>query len=218
MKVGLAPHWVRRSRTSRGGQLPACPDSTLRLFTDGLVEKRGASIDEGLERLATLATDSGQDIEALCEQLLCSMLEDDTPDDVALLAIRPVPLTGRPLLRVPAEPRVLAPLRQTLRRWLRESDADPQVANDILLACGEVCTNVIQHAYGAKEGPLEITLDVRDGTAEVTIRDQGCWRPSSGIHGGYGLLLILELMGSGERAGQMARSCGSAPISAGSDS
>jgi len=178
------------------------PDSTLLLYTDGLVEKRGVSIDEGLERLATVATDGGQDLEAFCEQLLCSMVEGDTADDVALLAIRPVPLTGRPLLRVPAEPRVLAPLRQTLRRWLRESDADPHVANDILLlACGEVCTNVIQHAYGAKEGPLEISLDVRDGTAEVTIRDQGCWRPSSGIHGGYGLPLVQELMESVELMG-----------------
>jgi integral membrane sensor domain MASE1/anti-sigma regulatory factor (Ser/Thr protein kinase) len=177
------------------------PDSTLLLFTDGLVEKRGVSIDEGLQRLATLAADRGEDLEALCEKLLFSMVEDDTADDVALLAIRPIPLSGRPLLRMPAEPRVLAPLRQTLRRWLREGDADPQVANDILLACGEVCTNVIQHAYGAKEGPLEISLDVRDGTAEVTVRDQGCWRPSSGIHGGHGLPLIQELMESVELTG-----------------
>jgi anti-sigma regulatory factor (Ser/Thr protein kinase) len=151
--------------------------------------------------LAAVATGCGQDIEAFCDQLLCSMVEDDAADDVALLVIRPVPLSGRPLLRVPAEPRVLAPLRQTLRRWLRESDADPQVANDILLACGEVCTNVIQHAYGANEGPLEISLDVRDGTAEVTIRDQGCWRPSSGVHGGHGLPLIQELMESVELSG-----------------
>ena len=177
------------------------PGSTLLLFTDGLVERRGASIDEGLQRLATVAMDCGQDIGAFCDQLLCSMVEDDTADDVALLVIRPLPLTGRPLLRMPAEPRVLAPLRQTLRRWLRESDADPHVANDILLACGEVCTNVIEHAYGAKEGPLEISLDVRDGTAEVTIRDQGSWRPSSGVHGGHGLPLIQELMESVELAG-----------------
>ena len=157
------------------------PGSTLLLYTDGLVERRGVSIDEGLERLATVAADGGQDLEAFCERLLCSMVEGDTADDVALLAIRPVPLTGRPLLRVPAEPRVLAPLRQTLRRWLRESDADAQIANDILLACGEVCTNVIQHAYGAKEGPLEISLDVRDGTAEVTseIKDAGGRPPAS---------------------------------------
>jgi len=177
------------------------PDSTLLLFTDGLVERRGVSIHEGLERLGTLAADCGQDIEALCEKLLRSMVEDDTADDVALLAVRPVPLTGRPLLRMPAEPRVLAPLRQTLRRWLRESDADPQVVNEVLLACGEVCANVIEHAYGAKEGPLEISLDVRDGTAEVIVRDRGCWRPSSGLDGGHGLPLTQELMESVELSG-----------------
>jgi anti-sigma regulatory factor (Ser/Thr protein kinase) len=132
---------------------------------------------------------------------LGSMVKGVISDDVALLAIRPVPLAGGLRLHVPAEPRVLAPLRQTLRRWLREIDAAPPVANDILIACGEVCANVIQHAYGAKEGPLEISLDVRDGTAEVTIRDQGCWRPSSGVHGGHGLPLIQELMESVELSG-----------------
>jgi integral membrane sensor domain MASE1/anti-sigma regulatory factor (Ser/Thr protein kinase) len=176
-------------------------DSTLLLFTDGLVERRGSSLHEGLERLGALAAASDQDIEALCERLLRSMVEDETADDVALLAIRPVPLTGRPLLRMPAEPRVLAPLRQTLRRWLRESDADPHVANDILLACGEVCANVIEHAYGATEGPLEVSLDVRDGTAEVIVRDRGSWRPSSGLDGGHGLPLTQELMESVELSG-----------------
>jgi anti-sigma regulatory factor (Ser/Thr protein kinase) len=173
------------------------PGSTLLLFTDGLVEKRGVSIQEGLERLETLAADCDQHIEAFCEMLLDSMVKGVISDDIALLAIRPVPLAGG-LLQVPAEPRVLAPLRQTLRRWLREIDATPPVANDILLACGEVCANVIQHAYGAKEGRLEISLDLCDGTAEVTVRDQGCWRPSSGIHGGHGLPLIRELMESVE--------------------
>jgi integral membrane sensor domain MASE1/anti-sigma regulatory factor (Ser/Thr protein kinase) len=176
-------------------------DSTLLLYTDGLVERRGRSLHEGLERLGTLAAACDQDIGALCETLLRSMVEDETADDVALLAIRPLPLTGRPLLRMPAEPRVLAPLRQTLRRWLRESDADPQVADDILLACGEVCANVIEHAYGAKEGPLEISLDVRDGTAEVVVKDRGSWRPSSGLDGGHGLPLIQELMESVELSG-----------------
>jgi integral membrane sensor domain MASE1/anti-sigma regulatory factor (Ser/Thr protein kinase) len=174
------------------------PGSTLLLFTDGLVEKRGVSIQEGLERLEILAADCDQDIETFCEVMLASMVEGVISDDVALLAIRPLPLAGGLLLHVPAEPRVLAPLRQTLRRWLREIDAAPPVANDILIACGEVCANVIQHAYGAKEGLLEISLGLCDGTAEVTVRDQGCWRPSSGIHGGHGLPLIQELMESVE--------------------
>jgi integral membrane sensor domain MASE1/anti-sigma regulatory factor (Ser/Thr protein kinase) len=174
------------------------PGSTLLLFTDGLVERRGVSIQEGLERLQTLAADRDQDIEAFCEVILGSMVEGVISDDVALLAIRPLPLAGGLLLQMPAEPRVLAPLRQTLRRWLREIDAAPPVANDILLASGEVCANVIQHAYGAKDGPLEISLDLCDGTAEVTVRDRGCWRPSSGIHGGHGLPLAQELMESVE--------------------
>jgi len=174
------------------------PGSTLLLFTDGLVEKRGVSIQEGFERLEILAADCDQDIETFCEVILASMVEGVISDDVALLAIRPLPLAGGLLLHVPAEPRVLAPLRQTLRRWLREIDAAPPVANDILIACGEVCANVIQHAYGAKEGLLEISLGLCDGTAEVTVRDQGCWRPSSGIHGGHGLPLIQELMESVE--------------------
>jgi anti-sigma regulatory factor (Ser/Thr protein kinase) len=64
-----------------------------------------------------------------------------------------------------------------------------------------VSANLIQHAHGAKEGLLEIGLDLSDGTAEVTVRDQGCWRPSSGIHGGHGLPLIQELMESVELTG-----------------
>lgn len=60
---------------------------------------------------------------------------------------------------------------------------------------------MIEHAYGAKEGPLEISLDVSDGTAEVTVRDRGSWRPSSGLHGGHGLPLTQELMESVELTG-----------------
>jgi integral membrane sensor domain MASE1/anti-sigma regulatory factor (Ser/Thr protein kinase) len=171
------------------------PGSTLLLFTDGLVERRGAPIGAGLGRLASLAAACDDDVDALCEQLLHYMVGDDVADDIALLALRPIPLAGsRLVVRLPAEPRVLAPLRQTLRRWLREVDAAPDVADDLLLACGEACANVIQHAYGAKEGELEMGLAVRDGTAEVTVRDQGSWRPPSGVDGGHGLPLLRALM------------------------
>jgi anti-anti-sigma factor len=46
------------------------PGSTLLLFTDGLVEKRGVSIQEGLERMEILAADCDQDIETFCEVIL----------------------------------------------------------------------------------------------------------------------------------------------------
>jgi PAS domain S-box-containing protein len=172
--------------------------STLFLFTDGLVERRGATIRDGLERLKTLAAASGEDLEATCDHLLFELVGSDVSDDVALLALRPVRLASEPLfLRLPAEPYVLASFRWTLRRWLREVGASPQIANDILIACGEACANVIQHAYGAKEGLLEVDLVVLDGTIEVTVRDRGTWRPSGGGRGsGYGERLIRGLMDS----------------------
>src|SRR6266705_2502963 len=84
------------------------PGSTLLLFTDGLVERRGASIDAGLDRLARLAAACHDDVDALCEQLLRRMVGDDVADDIALLAVRPIPLVGgRLVVRLPAEPRVL---------------------------------------------------------------------------------------------------------------
>jgi integral membrane sensor domain MASE1/anti-sigma regulatory factor (Ser/Thr protein kinase) len=176
--------------------------STLLLFTDGLVERRGSSILEGLTRLKTLAADPGEDLEVLCDHLLDSMVTDEVSDDIALLALRQVPLAAGPLfLRLPAEPQVLAPLRQTVRRWLREIDADPRIVDDVLVACGEASANAIQHAYGAKDGLFEVSLVVSDGTVDVTIRDRGNWRPSSGSgraarRGGLGQRLMRELMDS----------------------
>jgi anti-sigma regulatory factor (Ser/Thr protein kinase) len=174
----------------------------LLLFTDGLVERRGSSILDGLTRLKTLAADPGEDLEVLCDHLLDSMVTDEVSDDIALLALRQVPLAAGPLfLRLPAEPQVLAPLRQTVRRWLREIDADPRIVDDVLVACGEAFANAIQHAYGAKDGLFEVSLVVSDGAVEVTIRDLGSWRPSSGSgraarRGGLGQRLMRELMDS----------------------
>ena len=176
--------------------------STLLLFTDGLVERRGASILDGLTRLKTLAADPGEDLEALCDQLLSAMVTDEVSDDIALLALRQVPFAAEPLfLRLPAEPHVLAPLRQTIRRWLRELDADPGIVDDVLVACGEASANAIQHAYGAKDGLFEVSLVLSDGAVEITIRDLGSWRPSSGSgraarRGGLGQRLMRSLMDS----------------------
>jgi PAS domain S-box-containing protein len=176
--------------------------STLLLFTDGLVERRGSSILDGLTRLKTLAADPGADLEALCDHLLDSMVTEEVSDDIALLALRQVPLAAGPLfLRLPAEPQVLAPLRQTVRRWLREIDADPRIVDDVLVACGEAFANAIQHAYGAKDGLFEVSLVASDGAVEITIRDLGSWRPSTGSgraarRGGLGQRLMRELMDS----------------------
>ncbi len=63
-------------------------DSTLLLYTDGLVERRGCVIDEGLELLrATVQTLPADNLEAFCDALIDRMGYHGD-DDIALLALR----------------------------------------------------------------------------------------------------------------------------------
>ncbi|HEY1117852.1 MAG TPA: SpoIIE family protein phosphatase, partial [Acidimicrobiales bacterium] len=61
----------------------------LLLYSDGLVERRGQSIQDGLDRLAASFTGRSPDIETACDELY-QLLADQGPaaDDTALLAVR----------------------------------------------------------------------------------------------------------------------------------
>lgn len=84
--LGLDPLTPRTS-----SELAAEPGMTLLLYTDGLVERRGQSIDEGLDLLTAalkeLATDR-LDAGALADELLRRLLPDEPEDDVALVVVR----------------------------------------------------------------------------------------------------------------------------------
>ena len=56
------------------------------LFTDGLIERRGESIDDGMERLRRAVTANGS--EAICRQLTRTMLKDEVEDDTAIVVVR----------------------------------------------------------------------------------------------------------------------------------
>jgi anti-sigma regulatory factor (Ser/Thr protein kinase) len=171
--------------------------ATVLLYTDGLVERRGVSIQDGLDRLsAEAAVTSTDDLDELCDHLLVTLLENHRiADDIALVAMRALPLFEGPLLlSLPAEPRMLVQMRGTLRRWLRESGVPSSEESDILVACGEACANVVQHAYGAARGPMELRARLDEGTLEISVRDQGEWRAAADRGGGWGLQLMRELM------------------------
>jgi PAS domain S-box-containing protein len=69
------------------------PDGhTLLLFTDGLVERRGADLDEGIARLRAALADLGErPPDELCDTLLARLVPQHGDDDVALLAVRAHP-------------------------------------------------------------------------------------------------------------------------------
>jgi PAS domain S-box-containing protein len=63
--------------------------SAILLYTDGLVESRELSIDEGLRRLRETASGAQGRADRIADQVLSTMLADREPgDDVALLVVR----------------------------------------------------------------------------------------------------------------------------------
>lgn len=68
---------------------PFEPGSTLVLYTDGLVERRGEDIDTGLERLAdSLSRHRGLDTDALADALLAELVPPEgSTDDTALIIL-----------------------------------------------------------------------------------------------------------------------------------
>ncbi len=64
------------------------PGTALLAYTDGLVERRGEMLDEGLARLARAAAESQGPLDQLVSSVLDSLLEGNNEDDVALLAFR----------------------------------------------------------------------------------------------------------------------------------
>jgi serine phosphatase RsbU (regulator of sigma subunit) len=75
--------------------------ATLLLFTDGLVERRGRGIDDGIRLLANTAMELGppalRDPEALCDELLMRLLPGFPEDDVILLVVHLTAPTALPV-------------------------------------------------------------------------------------------------------------------------
>jgi PAS domain S-box-containing protein len=84
-----APAIEERAEATR----PMSVGSTLLLYTDGLLERRGESLDEGLARLVEVVGrhDPSAGAEELCRRVQSELTSDALDDDVALLAVR---LTG----------------------------------------------------------------------------------------------------------------------------
>ena len=170
---------------------------TLVLYTDGLVERRSASIDAGLERLAAAARLHALGAPALADDLCDQLVEGPAQDDdVCVLTIHRIPTVSMFSHSFPAAPRELAELRERLRSWLDEHGVGEEVERGVVLAASEAAANAVEHGYGC-DGVGIVTVMARfdDERLELTVRDEGIWREArSDTDRGRGLSIMQAIV------------------------
>jgi serine phosphatase RsbU (regulator of sigma subunit)/anti-sigma regulatory factor (Ser/Thr protein kinase) len=178
-------------------QLTLTPGATLVAYTDGLVERRGTSIDTGIGRLADLLRGaSGRPATGACETILNQVLTTSpVDDDMALLLVRVTEVPAEMAIEVPSDPAVMRTMRLRIGTWLdRRGVAEDQRA-DTVLAITEACNNAIEHGYRGQGGSIRLTLEHRGGRLQIAVEDEGRWRePRADPTRGRGLVIMKSTM------------------------
>ena len=190
--TGVQARYRQESMTLAAG-------SVVLLYTDGLVERRGRSIDEGLEILRDAVAAAPKDPDRLLEHILAHVVgSGERGDDIALLAARVLPVAPQPLeLRLAGRLESMDLVRDAMRAWLEGTDLDRSEGEDVVLATWEACANAIEHALEPQLDLVSVTAGVQDGRIRVTVSDSGRWAPPSiRENRGLGLRLIESLMTS----------------------
>ena len=172
--------------------------SIVVLYTDGLVERRGRSIDEGLAALARAAEQAPRDPDAFVDALVGTLLGAEArQDDVALLAIVLDPALAEPLeLDDPRRPRVAPrPAHGSSRTGSRSAAVSDLDARDILLATWEAGANAIEHSGATDGAVVEVSAMLSGDRIRIGVADHGRWKePEIRDDRGLGLRLIEALM------------------------
>jgi anti-sigma regulatory factor (Ser/Thr protein kinase)/putative methionine-R-sulfoxide reductase with GAF domain len=214
--LGVVPELEARST-----RWPMHDGSTLVFYTDGLVERRGESINEGLNRLCFAVSEDGP--ERLCARLMDSMIGRYVPDDdVALLVLRLRPLgqpseaEGATSETKVARSRLFAPVVQSVREARRfVSECVEQLGlermPDVQLIVSELANNAILHSGSSFDVTVE-RLD--DDAVRVEVRDFGPGTPrlinrGTAADSGRGLQivdLLADTWGVATRPGGIGKS------------
>jgi anti-sigma regulatory factor (Ser/Thr protein kinase) len=192
LPLAIRPQWHRPE-----ARITVPPRATLLLYTDGLVERRGGSIDDGMALAADLVRDGRSGLLDDVADELMSRLEPagGYPDDVAILLYRqPAPLA----MNFALDASDLAPGRAALRSWLTKAGVDPGQIQDVLIAAGEAVANAIEHGHRDRpEGTISLRATAVGDGLQLTVTDTGAWqtpRDIAGSHRGRGISLMRHLM------------------------
>jgi anti-anti-sigma factor len=188
------------------------PGDLLLLYSDGLIERPGRTLDEGKELLATVAADAAADrvlpvgaaatpADRVCQLTVELLTRTGYADDVTTLAAERLraPVPGM-AVELPAALASVAVIRDTLDEWLDQIGPAASDRLTVRLAVIEAVTNAIEHAYPpGQSGPVRVQATLGDdGYVQATVTDQGRWLepdPAAVTVRGHGLMLAGQMSG-----------------------
>jgi anti-anti-sigma factor len=192
---GSLPMGIDNGHEPPSWTVPLSPSSLLLLYTDGLVEATH-NIAEGEAALAAAAREecahpSPDPARAILNHVLASKRP---PDDVAIVTLS---VAGAPVdslrMQVPARPSSLVVVRRSFRRFAHDLGIPDHRIYAMQVALGEALSNVIEHAYAAETGSIDIRAWHGDHILTIAVEDHGQWRPEQLEARGYGLLIMRTL-------------------------
>ena len=183
--------------------VPLAPDAVVAFYTDGLIERRGESLDIGLERLREAISPGAPD--RVAHEIMRHLVGSRMPeDDIALVVVHrtAVPSEAAVQSHSDDEPKVFAvPYDATgpvaARRFVRRFASDYTLgdAEVLELIASELVTNAIVHGAA----PVQLTLRYEDGETTVEVADGDpdvddvTRRADRAEPGGKGLHLVASL-------------------------
>ncbi|WP_433572704.1 SpoIIE family protein phosphatase [Streptomyces sp. CA-251247] len=173
-------------------QLPE--NSSLVLYTDGLVEDRERDIDESLALLRrTVAGHPDRSPDETCEAVLRALLPERPRDDIALLVGRTRVLDPAKVAdwEVRPDPSAVGEVRGAVARTLAEWGLEEEAFTTELIL-SELVTNAIRYAIG----PIHVRL-ILDRSLICEVSDHSSTSPhlrqaATTDEGGRGLFLVAQ--------------------------
>ncbi|MEV7979873.1 SpoIIE family protein phosphatase [Streptomyces sp. NPDC086519] len=159
-------------------EFAAPPGSLLVLYTDGLVEDPGASIDDGIGRLTEVVREvhPWDDLQQAARRVVARLApKEPLRDDVTLLLARLAGRQGRSTAtwQLPARDDTAARARALAAPLLRRWHTGEQARDSALLVISELVTNAVR--FGT--GPITVRLVHTGSRLTCEVGDTGNGRP-----------------------------------------